>query len=87
MTFDEIKQTLAGENPNALFADGLEAACIGIGRRCGQPALAVYDYDKAVQLFVDDGMSHEDAVEWMEFNVVGAWMGENTPIWFYCPTE
>jgi hypothetical protein len=26
-------------------------------------------------------MSPEEAEEWMEFNVVGAWMGENTPIW------
>jgi hypothetical protein len=28
-----------------------------------------------------DGMECEDAIEWMEFNVVGAWMGEHTPIW------
>jgi hypothetical protein len=29
----------------------------------------------------EPGMSYEDAVEWMEFNVVGAWMGEHTPAW------
>jgi len=26
------------------------------------------------------GMSHEEAVEWMEFNVVNAYHGEGTPI-------
>ena len=29
-----------------------------------------------------DGMSDEEAVEYFEFNVTGAWVGENTPIFF-----
>lgn len=77
---------LKEENEEALFADGLDAALVGIARRCGQPTLAVYDYDKCVRIFMErDGMSYEDAIEWMEFNVVGAWMGENTPLWLYRP--
>lgn len=27
-----------------------------------------------------DGMTHEDAMEFYEFNIVGAWMGNGTPI-------
>jgi hypothetical protein len=84
--FDEVKEILAEENPEALFADGLEAACIGVARRCGAPTLAVYDYDKVVDCFMQrDGMNYEEAVEWVEFNVVGAWVGEHTPIWFKKP--
>ena len=28
-------------------------------------------------------MTHEEAVEWMDFNVVGAWVGETTPIFVH----
>lgn len=73
-------------NPEALLADGFEAAFIGPAIRCGQPALAAYSYEGAIQVLVNrDGMTYEEAVEWMEFNVVGAWMGPNTPIWIYDP--
>ena len=27
--------------------------------------------------------SHEEAIEWMEYNVVGAWVGETTPIFVH----
>ena len=30
-----------------------------------------------------DGMTYKEAVEWMEFNVVGAWVGETTPIFVH----
>jgi len=76
-----VRETLAEDNPCALFADGLDSAIIGVARRCGQPTLVAYSYSKAVQHFMSEGMSHEEAVEWMEFNVVGAWMGDNTPVW------
>lgn len=80
----DAASTLREENPNALLADGFESCLIGVARRCGQPTLAVYDYGRAVQhLMVSNGMAYEEAVEYMEFNVVGAWMGENTPLWLY----
>ena len=78
---DEIEQ-LAEANPKALLADGFEGAYVGIARRCGQPALASYDYGRGVEILMQrDGLSHEDALEHMEFNVVGAWLGPHTPIW------
>ena len=47
----------------------------------------MYDYEKCVKIFMDQGMDHEEAIEWMEFNVVGAWMGEHTPVWLCRPEE
>jgi hypothetical protein len=85
MTPAAVRELLSEENPDALFADGLDEALVGVARRCGQPTLAVYDYEKCVECFVGQGMSHEDAIEWMEFNVVGAWLGEGTPIWLCRP--
>jgi hypothetical protein len=63
-----------------LFADGLEKAFIGYFQRCGQAIVAVYDYEKCVKILMKrDGMTDEDAREFLDFNTVGAWMGEGTP--------
>lgn len=83
----QIRDLIADENPEALFADGFDDALVGPLRRCGQPTLAAYSYRKAIEVLTspgsmfEEGLSYEEAVEWMEFNVVGAWMGENTPAW------
>lgn len=68
-------------NEEALTADGFDDAIIGIGELCGHPSLVAYDRDKCIQVLMDrDGMDYEEAVEFFDFNVAGAWMGENTPI-------
>lgn len=81
------RDILAEENPDALLVDDLDGAFVGVARRCGQPSLAVYDYDKAVEIFMErDDLTYEEAVEWMEYNVVGAWLGPGTPIWLQRPS-
>lgn len=75
-----VRAILAEDNPEALLLDGFDAALVGVARRCGQPPLAVYDSDACIAVLVAGGMSHEDAVEHFEFNVVGAWVGPMTPI-------
>jgi hypothetical protein len=82
MNFEEKKTRLAEINSEALLADGFEEALIGFGQRCGQPTLAVYDCEKCIQVLMRrDGMSREEAEEYLEFNSIGAWAGEHTPIW------
>ena len=81
MTADQIRALLADENEDALLLDGFEQAFIGVARRCGQPSLAAYSYAKCIDVLMSrDGMEWDDAVEFFEFNVVGAWMGPNTPV-------
>lgn len=68
------------EDSQALRADGFDSGIIGVCYRAGTSVL-VYDYAKCTELLVTrDGMSHEEALEYMEFNVVGAYVGEGTPI-------
>ena len=41
----------------------------------------VYDADKMIKVFVDrDGMSEEEANEYIVFNIEGAYIGEDTPV-------
>jgi hypothetical protein len=67
------------EESEAMLADGFEEALIGSVRRFGQGPIALYDYDKCIQILMRDGTSYEEAVEHFEFNVIGAWVGEGTP--------
>ena len=64
-----------------LLADGFNDAVIGMGERAGQPTRVVYDFDKCVAILCErDGLDYDDAVEFMYYNVVGAWVGEETPL-------
>lgn len=67
-------------NPEALLADGFEEALVGVCHRFGQNPIAAYDWDACIEILKDrDGMTHEEAVEFFEYNVIEAWVGDNTP--------
>ena len=71
---------VAEVNPEALFMDGYDDAICGVAMRFGMNEVAAYDYDKVIGTMVEDGMSEEAAVEFFNFNQIGAWLGENTPV-------
>jgi hypothetical protein len=65
----------------ALVADGFDDAIIGMARQFNQ-VLVVYDEDKCLSILMErDGMTEEEAEEFFEFNVVGAYVGEGTPVY------
>ena len=65
----------------ALVADGFDEAIIGMARQFNQ-TLVVYDEDKCLSILMErDGMTEEEAIEFFEFNVVGAYVGEGTPVY------
>jgi hypothetical protein len=66
-----------------LTADGFDDAFVGIGIQFNRP-IAVYDYAKCISILAKE-MDYEDAVEFFEFNVIGAWVGEQTPIFLRYP--
>jgi hypothetical protein len=68
------------EEEDCLLADGFEMALIGI--TCGIEPVAVYDINKMTKILVSrDEMTEEDAIEYLQFNVIGAFVGEKTPIY------
>lgn len=66
--------------------DGVEKAFIGVLRRYGQDMpVALYDYEKCMRILMSQGMDEGEAAEWIEVNMLGAWIGESTPgIVFRC---
>jgi hypothetical protein len=41
----------------------------------------IYSVSLCINLLVQDGMDEEEAVEFFNFNVMGAYVGDKTPIW------
>ena len=76
---EAILDIISDINPKAMKADGFDDAILGMSTRIGDDNLIAYDYDKCIEILQKE-MSYEEAVEYMEFNVVGSYVGEGTPI-------
>ena len=79
MTTEEAHILLQEREESILFADGLEKAFIGIGYQFTTP-IAIYSKKKAIQCFMEQGMDEEQAHEYFDYNVIGSYVGEQTPI-------
>jgi hypothetical protein len=77
MTLEEILEQF--EDVELLKADGFDDAVIGIELKNYR---LVYDINKMIEtLMVRDEMSEDEAIEYIEFNVIGAHIGEQTPLY------
>lgn len=62
-----------------LKADGFDDAVIGVE---SNTLRLVYDVDKMVDILIKrDGMTGEDAMDYLNFNVISAYVGVQTPIY------
>ena len=67
-----------------LQADGFDDAIIGLEPLSGK---LIYDISKMVEVLLEEGLSHEDAIEHLDFNVLDAYVGENTPLYIHTIEE
>jgi len=68
---------------SVLLADGFEDAFIGFAHPWQNQHVptAIYDRKKCIKILMDrDKMTQEEAEDYFEFNVSGAYVGESTPI-------
>jgi len=64
-----------------LKADGLDEAIVGVGHRCGEPTVVIYDMDKCIKILEHDlDCEIWEAIEYFNFNVLGSYLGSYTPI-------
>jgi hypothetical protein len=75
-----VRERLEEIDEDLLLADGFDDAIIGVGYRCAQPPVIIYDRQKCIEKLVAEGMEMADAEDHFEFNVAGAWVGERTPM-------
>lgn len=75
----EIKSQLNVINGNIMLADGLDKALVGYVEGFGKETVALYDKDKVIDILIESGMSCEEAIEYFEVNIIGAYVGDFTP--------
>lgn len=72
------------EGSGALFMEpraSYDRAIAGIAERINLSVVA-YDRQQVIKVLMEDsGMDHDEACEFYEFNIAGAWLGEGTPVY------
>ena len=63
-----------------LLADGFDRAFLGIGSVFNGQSIAVYDKSMVITALRESGMKQDEAYEYFDFNVAGAYVGEKTPM-------
>jgi hypothetical protein len=80
----EVRDALQEEHDYELIflepASQFDGCIVGVAERCGMPPCVVYERDRVIAALVERGMAPEDASEYMEFNIAGAYMGGRTPL-------
>jgi len=68
------------EYDDLLIMDGFDDCIVGIVERIGQDSYVIYDKELVLEKLQNNGgMSYEEALEYYEFNQLGAYVGERTP--------
>jgi len=80
---EELIEMYGEEAENMVLADGLDKAFVGVAFCFGEKIRAVYDIDKIIEELQEQGMSHEDAQEYFDYNIAGAYEGDQTPIFMH----
>ena len=80
---DEAKRNELAEHfgDDLMFATNFDNAIIGVsmGISCGTKV--VYDAEEMARtLVISEGMTEQEAWEYLEFNTFNAYIGDNTPI-------
>jgi len=76
---EQLKETIAEYNPEAMFADGHDHAIMGYS----SDGRVVYSADQIIGGLMNEGMTEEEAVEYFGFNIECAYVGKYTPIYMY----
>ena len=56
------------------------ALSLGVGRIFSGPSVAVYDKSMVITILRESGMKVDEAYEYFDYNVAGAYVGERTPM-------
>lgn len=74
---NKIEEFCEWSGEKLLLLDGFDNAIIGIGHKFNDASI-VYSKSKIIEKLCQD-MTDEEALEYFDFNIAGAYVGENTP--------
>jgi len=76
----DIRELLSEIDEELLCVDGHDNAIIGVANRCGSNTVVAYDEEVIIQNLMEEGLSEIDAIEHYQFNIIGGYVGEYTPV-------
>jgi hypothetical protein len=80
---DFVQEYYPHDMNDILLVDGFEDAFVGVVSSFGNKPKACYNIDTCIDILMSKStsgeMSYEEAVEYLEFNVTQAYVGEYTP--------
>lgn len=78
----KLKDFLMEMTDEVVIADGLSDAFVGLAQVGSESkTVAVYDSVKIIRILMEQGLTQDEAVEYYEYNILGAYVGEATPIY------
>ena len=77
-----IREALSYLDEDLLFMDPetFDEAILGYVESANGPPVICYNKDKVIEILTKDGMSADEALEYYEYNVLGAYVGDRTPV-------
>jgi len=67
--------------PDAIILTDLDEAIIGVVESFGGGSRILYDKNKILDLLMErDEMTHSEAEEYYDFNIIGGYFGEMNPV-------
>jgi len=79
-------EELAELHPDLLLLEPRETydkCIVGLARSAGESYSVCYDENKVIKCLTDGGMTEEEAYEFFDYNIIGAYMGERTPTFLW----
>lgn len=76
---ESIREKISDINPNAVLWDGLDNAIVGLT----EGGKVVYDIElmyNEIHKQNKEYMDYDEAIEWVEFNIINSYVGEYTPL-------
>lgn len=78
---EQIAEWLEIQELDAPTWDEFDAAIVGLSVHApGRAPLVVYSFDRMIAILVERGLELEEAREYLDHNIAGAWIGDQTPI-------
>lgn len=81
MNREQINQFFKDNSMRVLLMDDFDEAFIGYSQRINEPEIAIYSYEKMINILVErEGIDTDEAAEYINYNCLSAWVGKRTPI-------
>ena len=74
-----LRQKIEEDLETGMFMDGFDNALIGCAQVGGKFPVPCYSISKIIKILMKD-MSYEEALDYLDYNILGGYLGEKTPI-------